>query len=183
MAEHDEFERFYREHVDGIFRFIKQILGNDDEAEELTAEVFFRAYRSLSKLRNPNRARAWLYRIAYNLCMDELERRGKAVIVPLDEELKIAHPPAKGPSPQDVLEEEEIAAWVREVLIRLSPGHRTALILGEVEGLSNREIAEVMGKSPAAVKSLRQRARKAFKREMLRLLEKHGLTLDDLLKT
>jgi len=182
MTESNRFEQLYRKHVDGIFRFIRQMMGNEDDAEELTAETFFRAYRSFSKLRDAGKAKAWLYRIAYNLCMDELERRRKLLVIPLEDEPAIEHISAGDPSPSAILEGKEIAIWVRDILSRLPHDYQTALILGEVEGLSNREIAKVMGRTPIAVKSLRQRARNAFKREAMKSLKRLGLNLDDLLK-
>ena len=182
MTESNRFEQLYRKHVDGIFRFIRQMMGNEDDAEELTAETFFRAYRSFSKLRDAGKAKAWLYRIAYNLCMDELERRKRVSVISLEDEPTIERIPTDEPSPSAILEGREMTIWVRDILSRLPHDYQTALILGEVEGLSNREIAEVMGRTTIAVKSLRQRARNAFKKEAMKSLKRLGLNLDDLLK-
>jgi RNA polymerase sigma-70 factor (ECF subfamily) len=182
MVESNGFEQLYREHVDGIFRFIRQMMGSEDDAEELTAETFFRAYRSFSKLRDVSKAKAWLYRIAYNLCVDELEKRKRLSIVSMEDEPAIERISTGEPSPSAILEGKEVTIWVRDVLSRLPHDYQTALILGEVEGLSNGEIAKVMGRTPTAVKSLRQRARNAFKRETMKSLKRLGLNLEDLLK-
>ena len=113
--------------------------------------------------------------------MDELERRKRVSVISLENEPTIEHIPTDEPSPSAIIEGKEVAIWVRDILSRLPHDYQTALILGEVEGLSNREIAKVMGRTPIAVKSLRQRARNAFKREAMKSLKRLGLNLDDLL--
>ena len=74
----------------------------------------------------------------------------------------------------------ESAEFLQEALLQLRPIDRTVLVLGELEDAPNREIAEIVQRSETAVKSLRQRARKALRDEVLRLLKQRNTSLKDL---
>ena len=181
------FTEAYELHVDAIYRFILRLLGNPTDAEDMTAETFLRAYQGWSELFNPTSVRAWLFRIAYNGCIDLMRQRQRYRTIPLDitavDEMTqtftnlatLTETPLKG------LIRSESAEFLQAALLQLRPIDRTVLVLGELEDTPNREIAEIVQRSETAVKSLRQRARKALHDEVLRLLRQRNTSLKDLL--
>ena len=180
------FTEAYELHVDAIYRFILRLLGNPTDAEDMTAETFLRAYQSWSELLDPASVRAWLFRIAYNGCIDLMRQRQRYRAIPLDitavDEMTQAFtsPATSTETPLKGLIRSESAEFLQAALLQLRPIDRTVLVLGELEGTSNREIAEIVQRSEIAVKSLRQRARKALRDEVLRLLKQRNTSLKDL---
>ena len=180
------FTEAYELHVDAIYRFILRLLGNPTDAEDMTAETFLRAYQGWSELLEPASVRAWLFRIAYNGCIDLMRQRQRHQTIPLDttvvDEMTQAFsiPVASTESPLKQLIRSESAEFLQEALLQLRPIDRTVLVLGELEDTPNREIAKIVQRSETAVKSLRQRARKALRDEVLRLLKQRDTSLKDL---
>ena len=181
------FTEAYELHVDAIYRFILRLLGNPTDAEDMTAETFLRAYQGWSELLDPASVRAWLFRIAYNGCIDLMRQRQRYHrAIPLDTATLDEIPQAfisqatSTETPLKQLIRSESAEFLQEALLQLRPIDRTVLVLGELEDTSNREIAEIVQRSETAVKSLRQRARKALRDQVLRLLKQRNTSLKDL---
>ena len=187
MESSEIFECLYRIYIAQIYAFILRFMGNADDAEELAAETFLRAYQKISQLRDISKASAWLHKIAYNLCVDTIRKRDKIQYVYLDndqaeEVLSMLETLASNtPIPPVLAENQEVAAFMQSVLSRLSPDYQAVLILGELEGRRNAEIAKILGCSQKAIKSLRQRAKKALKREVLKSLQQCNADLKDFL--
>ena len=180
------FTEAYELHVDAIYRFILRLLGNPTDAEDMTAETFLRAYQNWSELLDPASVRAWLFRIAYNGCIDLIRQHQRYRTIPLDTTTvdettqAFTSPVASTETPLKELIRSESAEFLQEALLQLRPIDRTVLVLGELEDTPNREIAEIVQRSETAVKSLRQRARKALRDEVLRLLKRRNTSLTDL---
>ena len=109
----ESFAEVYELHVSGIYLFVRQFMGDDETAEDLTADTFVRAYHSWSQLLRAERVRSWLFRIAYNLCVDRLRRSQRLQIVSFshsDEEdtapllLRLE---SSAPSPSDAVAQHE----------------------------------------------------------------------------
>jgi len=187
MESSETFERLYRTYIAQIYAFILRFMGNVDDAEELAAETFLRAYQNISQLRDISRASAWLHKIAYNLCVDTIRRRDRIQYVYLDndqaeEVLSILETLANdAPIPSVLAENQEVVEFMQSALSHLSSDYQAVLILGELEGKRNDEIANILGRSPKAVKSLRQRAKKALKQEVLKSLQRRNADVKDFL--
>ena len=119
-------------------------------AEDVAQETFLTAYRKADSFRAEGSVRAWLFRIAVRRALDELKKRvRKAEVALLDDS-------RRGDEPHKQLD----AGWdLERALERLTPEHRTALILKEVEGLSYQEIAESLGWPMGTVATRIHRAR------------------------
>ena len=180
------FTDVYELHVDAIYRFVHRILGNPTDAEDMTAETFLRAYQGWSELLDAAAIRSWLFRIAYNGCVDLLRQRQQHPTISFErttsEEMAevLTIPLASTESPIRRLIRVENKEFLQAVLLQLRPIDRTVLVLGELEDMSNREIAQIVQRSETAVKSLRQRARNALRDEVLRLLKQRGISIEDL---
>lgn len=179
MQNSGNFEQFYTQFVDEIYYFVLRLVKNEADAEEITSEVFYRAYQRFSSLTQPHKIGVWLRKVAYNLCMDEFRARAKATFVSLNDTAEdtnafINSIPSDAPLPSQIIEEQELAGYLRSALLQLPQDYRTVLTLGELEGYSDRQISEIMGRSKVAIKSLRQRAKRALKRQILRGLRNSG---------
>ena len=182
----ESFIEVYELYVDAIYRFVQRLLGNPTDAEDMTAETFLRAYQGWSELLDPAAMRSWLFRIAYNGCMDLLRQRQQHPAISLDatasEEMAqmLVIPVASTESPLKRLIHAESKEFLQAALLQLRPIDRTVLVLGELEGMPNREIAKIIQRSEIAVKSLRQRARNALRDEVLRLLKQRDIPIEEL---
>lgn len=150
----EAFGELYSRHVDPIFSYIFHRVRNRVDAEDLTAVVFSRALAALPDFDWRNVPfRAWLYRIAGNLVADYW-RRGRERS-PLDEALGVPDP---GPSPAEAAEAGELRARLHAAIARLPDPQQEAIVLHFAQGLTYRQIAQVIGRSEGAAKQLVHRA-------------------------
>jgi RNA polymerase sigma-70 factor, ECF subfamily len=159
------FEAIVQRYERQIYAFVYRMLGDPDDAYDLTQDCFVRAYRSLGSTNSDLNVSAWLHRIANNACLDVLRRRKRIRWLPWD---NTKHEPMLEPQASDDPERLSIAvetsAIVQETLKKMNPRNRAALILREYEGLSCEEIGDVLGLSRSAVKSVLFRGREEFRR-------------------
>jgi RNA polymerase sigma-70 factor (ECF subfamily) len=137
-------------HRDGVFRYLCRIVGQED-ARELTQEVFLRVTRTAVPDTDDGGRRAWLFRIARNLALNHVRddrRRGTAVDAVAD----AASPPTQA-----------LAAVLREALDRLNPIDRDVFLMREVGGLSYEEISFACQLTADAVRSRLHRARQQLR--------------------
>ena len=147
-----------------IYSFIYRMMGDPDDAYDLTQDTFLKAYRALGKTDDELNVNAWLHRIASNACMDLLRRRQRVRWLPW-ETAKHDRPSARAEDdPERSLIGGETQTAVQRVLAAMSPRNRQAMILREYEGLSCEDIGEVMGVSRSAVKSMLFRGREEFRK-------------------
>jgi RNA polymerase sigma-70 factor (ECF subfamily) len=141
-----------------VFRYIRTLVRDQAEAEDLTQETFLRAYRSREALREPQARLAWLYRIATHVCVDRMRERSRRPVeadTPV-EELSLAD---GGPPLQQLVERGELSACVQTFLADLSDDYRAVMLLHELHELTAREIADQLGVSLETVKIRLHRAR------------------------
>jgi RNA polymerase sigma-70 factor (ECF subfamily) len=146
-----------------------RMLGQQQAAEDAAQEAFINAWRSIRNFRGDS-FRAWLLRIAANLCRDELRRRGRRPSSSLDTALEAGMP---DPQDEESLPEEsalnaELRVSLEAALAELPEEQRTAIVLCDVEGLDYAEIAVAMKTSLGTVKSRIARARMRMREVMLR---------------
>jgi RNA polymerase sigma-70 factor (ECF subfamily) len=162
------FEAIYSRYERRIYAFIYRLMGNAEDAYDLTQDTFVKAYMALPRTAPDLNLSAWLHRIASNACMDVLRRRKLIRWLPWETfDTNPAMEPAADDDPVGDYNQAETSGEVQEVLSRLSPKHRMALVLKEYQGMSCDEIGEVMGASRSAVKSLLFRAREEFRQVYL----------------
>ncbi|MBI4672846.1 MAG: sigma-70 family RNA polymerase sigma factor [Chloroflexi bacterium] len=169
------FSEFFDQYGRGVFHLCYCIMGNTQDAEDLTHEAFLKAFREIGSLRDPEQVKAWLHRLARNLCLDELRRRKpRARVVEIDADDPDGNPEAGWledtstmTRPERVYETREITAAVTHVVNALPAEYRAALTLREIDGLSYQEIAQAMQLSVPAVHALLHRARGKFREQFL----------------
>jgi RNA polymerase sigma-70 factor (ECF subfamily) len=154
------------EHYPAIRRYVLSLVRGRDEAEDLTQETFLRAHRRWESLRNPSAALPWLYGIATNVCLDRLRQRTRRAPSESDLDPEAVSPSDPGPGAPDRAEQEEMSTCVRAYLGELSDSYRAVLFLHDVNGLTSREIAELLDDSIDNVKIRLHRARKKLRRAL-----------------
>ncbi|CAN5735955.1 sigma-70 family RNA polymerase sigma factor [soil metagenome] len=159
------FEAIFQRYERQIYSFTYRMMGDADDAYDLTQDCFIKAYRNLEKTNGDLNVSAWLHRIASNACLDVLRRRKRIRWLPWDnakhENLLLSH---TTDDPELTAVATEIRQDVQIILDKMTPRNRLALLLREFEGLSTEEIGEVMGLSRSAVKSVLFRAREEFRK-------------------
>jgi len=163
----DAFALLYQKYERSVYQFIYRMVGNAEDASDLTQECFIRAYKALPQTNEELNIGAWLRRIAANVCLDTLRRRSRLRWLRLDQ-LNPWQSPAQRSAgtgdPERALLHTETQDLVERILQQLQPRYRAVLILREYEGYSIEEIGAMLGVSRSAVKSLLFRAREEFRR-------------------
>lgn len=148
------FERLMRRHERLVLATALRLMGNLHDAQDAAQEVFFRMYRNLHKIEDPELCAGWLYRVTVNVCRDLHRKRLPSV--PLNHADEIA---LDGPDPHSRLVLSERQRALELVLRRLPAKERAALVLRDLEGLSTLETASALGSSEATVRSQVSKAR------------------------
>jgi RNA polymerase sigma-70 factor (ECF subfamily) len=167
-----DFEAVHEAYRPRILRYLTRLVG-ESEAEDLTQEVFVRVHRSLPTFRGESQLSTWLYRIASHAAIDRMRTAGfraEATQAPRDEEgeASVAQPWPDQDAlslEQLLLRKERFRCFV-SFLAHLPASHRIVFVLGEMEGLSNREVAQALGLSVETVKIRLHRARARLFQEL-----------------
>lgn len=162
------FERVYRDFRAKIYGYLLGMTRSAEEAEDLTQETFVKIERALPTFRGESSVATWVYRVATNTCLDHLKRRGArehtAIVSTAGSGLGETEPTDhSSPSPEKTVVQSEMSACVQDYVLDLPPTYRTVIVLHDMQGLSNPEIAEVLGISTGTVKIRVHRARAMLK--------------------
>lgn len=150
------FDLLIQRHQERVFALAYHMLGNAEDAKDVQQEAFVRAWTKIRGFRELSSFTTWLHKIAVNICL--AKRRGSRPVYSLEQDEALA---VQSDS-TDCQERLVNALVVRELLDELPAGHRTLLVLREVDGMSIEEIAEVTGSSVGAVRKQLWRVRKLF---------------------
>lgn len=152
------FSEIYEYYNAPIHRYVYRLLGNPEQADDVTQETFIRAYQRLPLLDEDPNLSAWLYRIASNACMDALRRRRRITWLPMLERTERD----QAFTTDDIAPQIVEAEAVRRVLADMPAPLRMTLVLRSSEGFSCEEIAEIMNVPKGTVFSRLARAREQF---------------------
>jgi RNA polymerase sigma-70 factor (ECF subfamily) len=161
------FEELVERFQNRLVGVMNHLVGNAEEAEDLAQEVFLRVYRARKKYRPRSKFSTWLFTIANNLALNSLRARQRKPVVPLathdsgplgprPEEQLVRDP---GTGPMQKVQKQELSDLIRQALDGLNERQRVAVVLNKFEDMNYAEIAEIMGLTTKAVKSLLSRAR------------------------
>lgn len=154
----EAFAALYDKYVNKLYHYIYFKVGNVAEAEDLTAQVFLRAWEAIGSYEwREHPFSAWLFRIARNLVVDY--HRARRDMIPLDEPEQ--HIPSwaisETPPPDLALQDYLTVERLRKALKRLTPEQQEVIILRFMEGYSTAEVAAIMGKREGAIRGLQFR--------------------------
>ena len=143
-------------HMRAAYNLARWLVRNDQDAEDIMQESFMKAYKAQESFRGGD-ARTWMLSIVRNTAMDFMRRYKSGVIAPLGDQ---AYEPKDGsPDPERVLLEQSRREQVRQAISHLAAEFREVIVLREIEGLSYKEIASVLGVPMGTVMSRLSRAR------------------------
>jgi len=159
-----DFDDLYARYGASVLRWAKHLAGPTLDAEDITQEVFFRAYCNQPPFRGNVHPCTWLYRIAANVVTSRRNReRRKEKLASL---LRTERPPPER-TPEDVIERDQRRALIYEVLNTMRERDRTLLIAFGIEGLSGREMADLFGLKLSTVWTWLYRARIDLRRRLM----------------
>ena len=160
------------EHQRMVYQLSLNLLGDHNEALDLSQEVFLRVFRTIGSFRGASQLRTWIYRIVVNQARNRQRwwrRRHRAQQVSLDEHIRDHGELAEtgdGGSPDRMLGQKQLGERIRVALDQLPFDQRTALVLREIDGLSYEEIGFSLGIAVGTVKSRLARAREALRAQL-----------------
>lgn len=174
-TQHIQFSDIYDEFHDKILNFLKRLVG-ENEAEEVTQVVFEKISQNLSRFKGDSKLSTWIYRIATNSALDKLKstsfkhsQSGPLAPFPIHEpemEGPVSINEDKPSSLDKKIIKDEMNECIREFVDRLPPDYRTIITLKELEGFTNKEIAEILEVSLENAKIRLHRARAKLKQSL-----------------
>jgi RNA polymerase sigma-70 factor (ECF subfamily) len=177
------FEELVQAYQHRLLAVMRHLVGSADEAEDLAQEVFLRVYRSRKKYRPRSKFSTWLFTIANNLALNALRTKQRKPVVRLNvnDSGPLGPRPAEqlvrdsGERPSGELRHAELVGVIQQALSGLNERQRLAVVLNKFEDMNYAEIAEVMGLTVQAVKSLLSRARANLRLELQKYVYMDGL--------
>lgn len=176
-GEPEAFDRFVEHFRSKVFHYSWLVCGQPEDAEEVAQATLLKVFASIDQLREPERVRAWVFRIARNAC---LMQRRRSIFAPAHEssldELPVAgEVPDSAEPPDQALLQGELKAVLDRVILELPAAYRAVVVLRDLEELSTEETAEILGLKPDAVKTRLHRARLAMRQTLDCYLHNHCL--------
>jgi len=169
------FERIVEAYSGRVWALLTRFLGPHPGREDLVQEVFLRVVRARDRYEPRARFTTWLYRIVFNLAVNETQRTGRRALASLEDagaagaSHELDDP--RGNAPESDLERDDVVRAVRAAVAELPEAQRMALVLAKYEGLPYAEIADVLESSEKAIKSLIHRARERLRERLAPFLE------------
>jgi RNA polymerase sigma-70 factor (ECF subfamily) len=150
-----------------VYMVIVGLLRNPDDAMEVAQESFFRAYRKITSFQGQSSFYTWLYRIAVNICIDHQRRQKRSPLEfreSMDEVFEQQNEVAKDPF-SDV-HDRELREQMLSAIDGLTPEHKAVIVLRTLEGMSYKDIGEILGCSEGTVMSRLHYARKKLQNKL-----------------
>jgi RNA polymerase sigma-70 factor (ECF subfamily) len=168
MSSDIDFIQVYKEFHPKILHYISRLTGNN-ESEDITQEVFEKINRGLADFKGESTLSTWIYRVATNTALDRLKspsfKRSPEELSNDSEDRNIWTGRKKVPVDQQLVR-KEMSECVREYIDRLQPDYKSIIVLSELEGFKNKEIADILQVSLDTVKIRLHRARASLKKEL-----------------
>lgn len=159
-----DFERCVQENERVVYRVAYGVLGNPADAEEVTQDVFLRAYRKLSSLRDPDKFRAWITRMARRLALNCQRASNRAL---RRQTAWAAYPAPSAATVDSEIADSDFQSRLRDEIDAMSEKLRSVLMLCAIDGLSAREVAAILRIPECTVRSRLHLARKHLLRRIL----------------
>ncbi len=149
------FDPLVRKYQDKVYDIAYYHTRNAEDAYDLSQEVFERAFKSLGRFRRKSSFYTWLYRIAVNACIDHGRKRSRLQTVPIEEWTSSHESFSTGSdySPAENIELAELKYQIDRAIDQLPPKQRAVFIMKRQEGLSMKEIAQILGRAEGTVKA------------------------------
>jgi len=166
-GEEEAFSEIVKRYKIKLFNYIYKYIGDVERSEEITQEVFIRVYRSRDRYKIKAKFSTFIYRIALNLAFNEVRNRNRRktdLHSEFDERLK------ENDTPEKIFEKKEVAVIVNGEINKLSSKYKDVILLCDIEGLSYKEVAQILGISIGTVQSRLSRGRVRLKQRLGNIL-------------
>lgn len=168
------FEQLVRDNTGRMLSVARRYLRNEDDAQDAVQEAFLSAFKAIDRFEGEAQLSTWLHRIVVNACLMRLRSRRRKPEESIEDQLPgflenghLAEPtPGWRARADDLLESSEQRRLVRERIEQLPEGHRTVLLLRDIEGYDTQRTAIELEISPGAVKTRLHRARLALREQL-----------------
>jgi RNA polymerase sigma-70 factor, ECF subfamily len=164
-GDQEAFAAVIRHYDPGLRTLAYRLLGDRDGMDDALQEAYVKAFRALPRFRGDSKLGTWLYRIAYNACLDELKRSHRVVQLPLEE---LAGPGGSSADPGEAVAQRQDLA---QALAALPPDERATVLLVDAQGFDYKDAASVLGVPAGTVASRLSRARAGLRRAMRQVQE------------
>lgn len=160
----DQLEQLYRDHSDRVYRYIFLLIRHKENAEDLTQETFYKAFKNLNSFNHQSSVSTWLLKIARNVTYDHFRRKKIIQFFSFENGDDFASDKA---TPEDIAEQKEQSSRLHNALNALKRDYREVLLLRKVNECSIKETAYILGWTEAKVKTKMARALEALKKELV----------------
>ena len=163
----DAFEELLLANQKNVYNLAYKMTGNPSDAEDITQEAFFKAYRLLTSFRGDSRFSVWLYRLTHNLCIDFLRKRKRAATISLSQSDDVGSEfafdiPDERETPEGTAMRRELSEAINKSINELDPLQKEIIVMREVTEMSYSDIAKTLDINEGTVKSRLSRARKSL---------------------
>lgn len=168
------FEKLVQPHLEAMYRFAFRLSGQQHDAEDLVQDVVIKLYPRLEELEEIEQLRPWLNRVLYRHFIDQVRRKGRRADRPVSD---VAEPDQQAtfldsyasdvPELTEQISAERLKPIMDSVILELSPDQRTLMLLHDVDGWSQEDIAQVLEIPVGTVKSRVHRCRASLKKKLL----------------
>lgn len=168
QGDHAAFRALMEQHMRHVYDLAFNFLHSHDEADDLAQEAFVKAYHSVSSFRGDAGIRTWLYRIVTNLALDRLRQRRRIAqrMVRLDD-----HPEGRNLESPDFAVNSDLRMHIERALYRLPTLQRAVVILRHMDGLSTKQVGDILQCSEGTVKTHLHRALKKMQKMLQHVQE------------
>jgi RNA polymerase sigma-70 factor, ECF subfamily len=159
----EAFDAFVEHFRTRVFQYSYLMCGHREDAEEVAQDTLMKVFENFASLREPEKVRSWVFRIAKNAC---LMKRRRSIFAP-PHELSLddsVHEPSSGEMPDVGVYRHEIQSALTAAIQQLPPNYRSVVLLRDIEELSTEEAAEILEVSPDVVKQRLHRGRLALRK-------------------
>ncbi len=168
----DAFSSLVVKYYRGVYNLAYRLIGNQEDAMDITQEAFLRAYRNIDSFQLGKPFKPWIYRIARNVCIDRGRKLGRSLPEESLEGNVVTQVRASSPAPgpEQVYDNRELREILEGAIGQLDEGYRELIILFHLEGLSIKECSEITGLKGTVIKNRLYRGRQALRK----ILQENG---------
>ncbi|MBE0646476.1 MAG: sigma-70 family RNA polymerase sigma factor [Bacteroidales bacterium] len=153
-----------------VWHLVLRMVDQTEDAEDLCQEIFLRVFRDIGKFRGEAKLSTWIGAIAYNMSVTYLRKKGKNIMVPVDDYLPVTSGKLSDETADEALDKSSMKKIIHRVIDSLPVQYRTVITLFYLEELSYKEIEEITGMPDGTIKSYLNRGRQAIREGILQMV-------------
>ncbi|MBC8315283.1 MAG: RNA polymerase sigma factor [Bacteroidales bacterium] len=153
-----------------VWHMVLRMVSQQEDVEDLCQEVFLRVFKDIGKFRGESKLSTWIGAIAYNMCITYLRKKGKNLVVPVEDYTPVTAGMPSEDSADKAFDKNNMKKIVHQIIESLPVQYRTVITLFYLEELSYKEIEEITGMPDGTIKSYLNRGRQAIREGIIKLV-------------